>query len=331
MWQLWQSQVALVVAVAVFVALLLFMEGLFLLWKSYRGPEARKVSQRLGRLSGLQGPQLAVLKNGQLAAGPRLQQWLPAWPGQRLDRFWGRLQVQADLSWPLSLFLLGSSALALLGYLLATSVAQQGGWVGLLVAGVLGALPLAYAWRRRRLRLTRLEHQLPEALDLMARALRAGHAFSSALQMVGEEMNEPIAGEFRAVHDEISFGVSLPQALTHLTARVPITDLRYVVVAVVIQRESGGNLTEVLIKLAQLIRQRLRLLARVRVLSSEGRLSAWILGLMPFALGSLMAVFNPEFMNPLWTDPMGVSILQYMLALMLLGAFLLRKIVRIRV
>ena len=331
MWEFWQSQAALVVAVAVFVALLLFMEGLFLLWKSYRGPEARRLSQRLDRLSGLLAPTQAVLKNGQLSANPPLRRWLPALPGQQLDHAWARLQVQADVRWPLGLFVLGSSALALLGYLGVTGMALQSAGVGLLGAAGLGALPLAYAWRRRRLRLDRMERQLPEALDLMARALRAGHAFSSALQMVGDEMNEPIASEFRAVHDEISFGVSLPQALTHMTARVPITDLRYVVVAVVIQRESGGNLTEVLIKLAALIRQRLRLLARVRVLSSEGRLSAWILGVMPFALGGLMAVFNPAFMSPLWTDPMGVTIVKSMALLLLVGALLLQKIVRIRV
>ena len=123
---------------------------------------------------------------------------------------------------------------ALLGYGLVTTLAQQGAWTGLVAAGALGALPLAYAWRKRHVRLSQMQRQLPEALDLMARALRAGHAFSSALQMVGEEMSEPIAGEFRIVHDEINYGVSLQQALAHLTQRVPITDLRYMVVAVLI-------------------------------------------------------------------------------------------------
>ena len=112
--------------------------------------------------------------------------------------------------------------------------------------------------------------------------------------MVGEEMAEPIAGEFRIVHDEVNFGVSLQQALTNLSERVPITDLRYFVVAVLIQRESGGNLTEVLGNLSRLIRERLKLLAKVRVLSSEGRLSAWILGLMPFALAVLLQHAQPR-------------------------------------
>jgi tight adherence protein B len=149
--------------------------------------------------------------------------------------------------------------------------------------------------------------------------------------MIGDEMSEPIAGEFRMVADEVNFGVSLQQALTNLSERVPLTDLRYFVVSVLIQRDSGGNLTEVLGNLSRLIRERLKLLGRVRVLSAEGRLSAWILGLMPFALVALMNVFNPEFMSPLWTDPIGIMVIKYMLGLMVIGALILRKIVKIRV
>jgi tight adherence protein B len=179
--------------------------------------------------------------------------------------------------------------------------------------------------------MAKIERQLPDTLDLITRALRAGHAFPSALKMSGEEMAEPVAGEFRTVHDEINFGVSLQQALAHLSERVPITDLRYFVVAVLVQRESGGNLTEILGNLSQLIRERLKLLAKVRVLSSDAKLSAWILGVMPFFLGGAMTLMNPEFMRPLWHDPIGISIIKYMLIVMLVGVFIMRKIVRIRV
>jgi tight adherence protein B len=188
-----------------------------------------------------------------------------------------------------------------------------------------------YVLQARTARLRRIERQLPEALDLICRALRAGHAFPSALKMAGDEMPEPIAGELRIVHDEINYGVSLQQGLTHLSDRVPLTDLRYFVVAVLTQRESGGNLTEILGKLAHLIRERLKLLARVRVLSSEGRMSAWVLGLLPFLLGGAMTLINPEFMRPLWTDPMGHGFLKYMLGSMLVGVLIIRRIVRIRV
>ena len=141
----------------------------------------------------------------------------------------------------------------------------------------------------------------------MTRALQAGHAFTSALKMAGEEMVDPVAGEFRTVHDEVNFGVSLEQALTHLSERVPLTDLRYFVVAVLIQRESGGNLTEILGNLSRLIRERLKLLAKIKVLSAENRMSAWILGLMPFFLAGVLYLANPKFMSPLWTDPIGID------------------------
>jgi tight adherence protein B len=149
--------------------------------------------------------------------------------------------------------------------------------------------------------------------------------------MVGEEMADPVAGEFRIVHDEVNFGVALQQALTNLSERIPLTDLRYFIVSVLIQRESGGNLTEVLGNLSRLIRERLKLLSKVRVLSSEGRLSAWILGLMPFALAAVMNLLNPDFMSPLWNDPIGISIIKYMLTLMFFGVLILRKIIKIRV
>jgi tight adherence protein B len=188
-----------------------------------------------------------------------------------------------------------------------------------------------YVARKRTLRMRKIEHQLPDALDLMTRALRAGHAFSSSLQMASEELQDPLAAELRATHDEVNYGVSMQQALTNLSQRVPSMDVRYFVVAVLIQRESGGNLTEILSNLSRLIRERLKLMARVRVLSSEGRLSALVLIIMPFLLAGLLAVFNPTFMRPLWTDPLGISMVKVLLVMMAVGMLMLRQIVRIRV
>jgi tight adherence protein B len=324
-----QSQTALVVAVAVFLALILLLEGLFLLWQSYRGPQALRMERRLRAVNRVQPDAKSVLlKSRLLSEIPLLERWLQTLQGAGgLDRF----IVQSALSWTVSGVLLVSLALGAALFWLTYTAMHQSALAALMAAGVAACLPGLYVAQRRSRRLARLQLQLPETLDLMARALRAGHAFSSSLQMVGEEMSEPIASEFRAVHDEVNFGVSLQQALAHLVERVPLTDLRYFVVAVLIQRESGGNLTQVLGNLSRLIRDRLKLLARVRVLSSEGRLSAWILGVMPFALGGLLTSLNPTFMAPLWTDPIGVAIVEYLLALMLLGALMLRKIVQIRV
>jgi tight adherence protein B len=242
-----------------------------------------------------------------------------------------RLILQASLNWTVSNLLLGSLALGAAGYLAVHTVLHQGFMIAAGVGSAAALLPLAFVRHRRARRLVKLQQQLPDALDLLGRALRAGHAFGAGLQMIGEEMADPIASEFRFVHDEVNFGVSLPQALTNLSVRVPITDLRYFVVAVLIQRDSGGNLTEVLGNLSRLIRQRLKLFAHVRVLSAEGRMSAWLLSLLPFAIGALLTAFNPEFMKPLWTDPMGISILRGLAVSMVCGILLLRKIIRIRI
>jgi tight adherence protein B len=242
-----------------------------------------------------------------------------------------RLILQANLHWTVSRLVLTCLAVGLSTFLVVSLLLHQPVLPAALAATAMAAAPLLYLQRRRAKRLTKLEHQLPDALDLLTRALRSGHAFGSGLQMIGAEMAEPIASEFRFVHDEINFGVSLEQALTNLSVRVPITDLRYFVVAVLIQRESGGNLTEVLTNLSRLIRQRLKLFWHIRILSAEGRLSTWVLGAMPFALAGLMNVFNPAFMSPLWTDPIGITMVRNTLFLMAFGILLLQKITRIRV
>ena len=317
---------AIVIALAVFVALLLLLEGLYLLWRSAFGAQARQLSQRLKALSQERERARASASRVSATAGP-LGTWLQQLPVRSaLDR----LLLQADLRWQagqwLAISVLAAVVTALLLKLLGSAWALA--WAA---GGAVGLLPWGYVLLRRQRRLRLLQAQLPDALDMLTRALRAGHALSSALQMAGQEMNEPMASELRMVHEEVNFGLTLQQAMTHLTERVPLTDLRYFAVAVQIQRESGGNLAEVLGKLAQLIRARLRLLARVRVLSSEGRLSAWILVLLPFVLGGLLAVFNPRFMQPLWTDPIGITLLKWMAGLMLLGVILIARIVRIRV
>lgn len=320
----------LIVAVLVFVAVLLLLEGLYLLWRNYKGPEAKKIEKRLRTLSASvdTSAQAQLLKQRMLSDVPFLERLLLNIPrAHSLDR----LILQAGLEWTVSTLLLCGAGFGLAGFLLIVGFLHETPLLGMGVAGLFACVPLLYVLFQRSRRLARLEQQLPEALDLVVRALRAGHSFPTGLQMIGEEMAEPIANEFRIVADEVNFGVSLQQALTNLSERIPLTDLRYFVVAVLIQRDSGGNLTEVLSNLSRLIRERLKLLMKVRVLSSEGRLSAWILVAMPFGLAALMNVFNPQFMSLLWKDPIGITIIKYMLSLMAVGVLIMRKIVRIRV
>lgn len=320
---------ALVIVALVFVALLLLLEACMVLWKQYKSPEAKQLERRLRALSAADDRSTSskLVKERVLSDMPGLQRTLQRMPhAHRLDR----LIVQSGLEWTVSGLLLASAVLWAVTAL-ALSMLRQPLELAVAAGAVLAALPWLYLQRRRHQRLALMERQLPEALDLIGRALRAGHAFSAGLQMAGEELPDPIAGEFRLVHDEINYGTSLQQALNNLGERVPITDLRYFIVAVLTQRESGGNLTEILSNLSHLIRERHKLYAKVRVLSSEGRMSAWILGLMPFALAALLNLMNPEFMSAMWKDPIGITILKWLAAMMVIGMLMLRRIIRIRV
>jgi tight adherence protein B len=201
------------------------------------------------------------------------------------------------------------------------------------LAGTLlvAALPLLWlAWRRAR-RLAALRAQLPDAVDLMARSLRAGHALPAALQMVGEESPEPLAEEFRITHDELNFGLGLDEALRNLATRVPGDDMRFLIIAVLLQRETGGNLAQLLTNIAQLVRARMRLLGKVRVLAAEGKFSAWILALMPLVVGAMLTGINPTFMAALWRDPIGVKLIQMCLVLYTVGVLWITRLVRLRV
>lgn len=320
----------LILSVLVFVAVMLMLEGLYMMWNSYKGPQAKKITRRLQALSASsdESMQAKLLRQRMMSELPFMERFLYNLPRMhQLDR----MLVQADLRWTVSRLLLTCAALGSITFLLLYSYFAQPFGFSLFAMALMTIAPLAYVRRLRAKRMAKMERQLPDALDLMTRALRAGHAFSSGLQMIGEEMPDPIASEFSAVADEVNFGVSLQQALINLTERVPITDLRYFVVSVLIQRDSGGNLTEVLGNLSRLIRERLKLMGRVKVLSSEGRLSAWVLGLMPFALGGIMTLGNRDFMKPMWEDPIGISITRVMIVTMVFGILLLRKIARIRV
>ena len=323
--------VPLLFLVMTFVAVVLLLEGLYLLWNAYRGPETRQIEQRLRTISASadSSPQSAVLKQRMLSDVPTLERLLFSLPRMhQLDRF----ILQSGLPWTVTQVLLlviffGSISYAgLHAYGQTLMVSLQ-----LAIATAVALLPLFYVQFKRSRRLKKIEQQLPDALDLIGRALRAGHSFPSGLKMVDEEMTGPIAREFGMTHDEVNFGVTLQQALTNLGQRIPLTDLRYFVIAVLIQRETGGNLTELLTNLSKLIRNRLQLHARIRVLTAEGRISAWTLGMLPFALAALMNLGNPDFISVLWKDPAGIQLTQITLFVMALGGLWLWRLTKVRV
>jgi len=241
-----------------------------------------------------------------------------------------RLLYQADLKWTTSVLILLSTGFfvipAFLFYLRTESVIFS-----LLVGLASGLGPLAFVFFKRRQRFNKFEEGLPEALDLMVNALRAGHSLISVLGLVGREAPEPIGSEFRSCFDEQNYGLDLRTALDNLVIRVPLQDLKIVSTAILIQKESGGSLPEVLDKTAYVIRERFRLKRQVRVHTAQGRLTAWILCLLPVVLGIGLYVLNPSSMSLLWTRSLGIKLLYTAAAMTITGALIIRKIVRMDV
>jgi tight adherence protein B len=220
---------------------------------------------------------------------------------------------------------------ALLGLVSGYLVMEVTGWfiVGIPVAIGAATLPFAVLQRMRTLRLRKLEEQFPEALDLISRALRAGHAFTTGLDMVATEMPAPVGQEFRLLHDRQNYGMSLPDALKTFAERIPILDARFFVTAVLIQRESGGNLAEVLDNLAGVIRDRFRVKRQMRVASAHGRITGWVLVCLPPVLGLAMMAANREHRELMFGDPLGIRMMVGAALLQGVGTLIIRKIINI--
>jgi tight adherence protein B len=199
-----------------------------------------------------------------------------------------------------------------------------------LAAGMI-PIPLIYVFRKRAKRFAKLERQLPEALDMLVGALKVGHSLITAIGALAQDAAEPLAGEFRKLFDEQNFGLDPHTAMTNLALRVPLPDVRIFVAAALIQKESGGNLAEVLAKVAQTTRARFQLKKQIMVHTAQGRLTGWILSLLPVGLGFGMYLVNPDGMSLLWTRSIGLKMLCAAAAMILVGWAIIQKIVRISV
>jgi tight adherence protein B len=226
---------------------------------------------------------------------------------------------------------LGVSAVAgvactFLAYILSRRV--EVAWLGMLLGFV---LPYAYASYRRNKRFEKFEELFPEAIDTLARAVWAGHAFTTALEMITDEVAEPVAGEFRQLYEEQKFGMPVRDALLNLTERMPLVDVKFFVTAVMLQRETGGNLAEILDNLSYVIRERFKIQRQVRVYTAQGRLTMALLMGMPPIIVTVMLILNKDFIRPLFADPIGHMLLVAGISLQTVGYFVIRKIIRIQV
>jgi tight adherence protein B len=257
------------------------------------------------------------------------------WMNRLLVRVQAALQLkrmldQADLHITPSRLIMFS---AMAGMLAALSVAVISISILLVIGAALAAaaLPFIHVWWKRKKRFDAFLEDLPDALDLMSRGLSAGHAFSEAMHMVSTEMPEPIATEFRKTYEEQNLGLSLKLALENLTQRIPLLDLRMCVTAVLIQRETGGNLAEILEKVAYTIRERFRIMGDLKTLTTSSRMSAWLLCGLPIFVTIVITVMNPDYMTVLWKDQRGHYLIATALFLQVTGMLIVKKILNIKI
>jgi tight adherence protein B len=197
---------------------------------------------------------------------------------------------------------------------------------------VIGAfVPYSYASYRRTKRFQKFEELFPEAIDTLARAVRAGHAFTTALELIASELSEPVASEFRKLFEEQKFGLPVRDALMNLTERMPLVDVTFFVTAVMLQRETGGNLAEILDNLSYVIRERFKIMRQVRVYTAQGRLTMMLLMGLPPVIVVTMLITSPAFIRPLFVDPIGHTLVVAGIVLQTLGYFVIRKIIQIQV
>lgn len=276
------------------------------------------------------------------AAAPALMQVagevrgrLATWLLERLQlkQAAGHLLETADLKWEAAGLMHRSAALFIAGFLLVAILNRSGGGslVALLAGAALATLPLVYVRRRAATRRRKFEEQFPDCLEFISRSMRAGHAFTVALEMVYHEFSEPLAGEFRRVFEEQNLGQPLEIVLKKLAQRIDSLDVQFFVSAVLLQKRTGGNLAELLDKLAYIIRERFKLRGRIRALSAQGLMSGRILASIPAAVGSLVLVLNPKYIEFFVDDPVGHVLVIATIGLQLIGYLIIRKIVTIEV
>jgi tight adherence protein B len=314
----------------IFLAFLCLLEGAFWFFADTKRRHQRRLQKRIKFLQGLSEstylPQESLLKSEGLSTIPLLHHTLKKM--QRLEQV-KTLLDQSGVSWSVGHVVLLSLLLGAVGMCLAYF--KFGPLGGLIGGGIGTVFPFWFLKVKKKRRIKKFEKQLPESLDLLARGLKAGHAFASGLQLVATEMENPIGMEFFKTFKEYNHGLDLNTALLNLCNRMDLRDLRYFTTAVMIQRETGGNLTEILEKIAFLIRERFKLRNQIKALTAEGRLSGWILCLMPPGVGLILLRLNPDYIMLLVNHPLGRMMAMSALFFQVMGMLCIRKIVNIKV
>lgn len=315
----------------VLLVILTFLIVLLLIWPTKKEKTLSSRLETIGRELVSGAPPVDegddILKRDQLSEVP----WIDLLLGRsRIAAKLKREIEQADLEWSVG-------RIVFLSLLIAVATAWFGQFVvknviiALVVAIVLGSAPYVYVRVKRAARLRKFNSLLPEAIDLMSRALKAGHSVSSSIEMIAQEISPPVGPEFRRLFEEQNFGLPLREAMLNLANRVPIADVQFLVTAILVQKETGGNLVEILDKTASVLRDRMRLQGQVRVYTAQGRLTGWILSLLPFVIFGIISTINPGYAHILLDDPLGQKLIIAGLVLMAFGIWVIRKVIDIKV
>jgi len=318
----------LVVLITVFVGVATLVGAVAILFRGDANPEIES------RLEILTGKGKAEAGNGEQQSGgiTRLADGHDGALEEFISRHFNlRLFLdQAAMETSVSKFILLTAGLAGAGAVVPFLLGLPF-YIGPGLAVILGIIPIGYVWFKRGKRLAKFGNQLPDALELIARALRAGHSLGAGFHLVSEEMLDPIGGEFRKVFESQNLGVPLEEAITDMTERVPNLDLKFFGTAVILQRQTGGDLAEILDKIGRLVRQRMELFGQIQALTGEGRISGIVLLGMPPALFAVMWYLNPTYVMTLFTDPLGQKMLAGAIVMQLIGAWVIQKIIDIKV
>jgi tight adherence protein B len=268
-----------------------------------------------------------IIKHTRLSARPWLDELLRHWGASYKIQL---LIQQAKSTWTVAGVLAGSLGMAALGYAIGCYV-LPGPFLGLPPALLGAALPFLALRYQRAGRLKEFNRYLPDSIDLMSRALRAGHSLTAAVEIVADESPEPVCSEFREVYQQQNFGLPAREALVQLARRIPLPELNFVVTAILLQKETGGNLVEVLERTTAVIRERLRIQGEVRIYTAQGRLTGWILSILPVAMFFLLSLANRAYTRVLVEDPTGRKLVYAGFGLMVIGGLAIRKIVNVKI
>ena len=310
-----------------FIALAGLAWSIYSLYQSRLGERQVKLANRMTQLTEESGARfLLSTRNAVFSDIPMMDILLR---NMRFVQWIRRKLLRSGFAYTPFQFLFASGILFLMGFAVALYFTSKL-YMAMIVGAILILLPYSFVeWHIHR-RQAMLEKQLPDVLEFIARSLKAGHSFNSSVQIAVSESPQPIASEFKVVFDQINFGAHIHEALEDLTHRLDCAEIRYFVIAVLVNREVGGDLAELLQNVAKLIRERLVLRQSIHVLTAEGRTSAWILGLLPFVLGGVISFINPASIELLFTDEVGKQLLFFTLFMMLLGTYWMYRISSIK-